>query len=93
MCQPPSELPSWVDTNLKRFYLMLVGKPELIAKVTEEVERYPRDNSILGIKLKNLGLHKDNGHAFKDECSRIKTVINRLKTAPEPTLPLFNNEQ
>jgi hypothetical protein len=65
MLKPSSDLPVWVNTNLKRFYLMLVGKPELIDKVAEEIERCPSDNSILGIRLKNLGLHRDNGLAFK----------------------------
>jgi hypothetical protein len=89
MREPPSELPAWVNTNLKRFYLMLVGKPELIAKVAEEIERCPSDNSILGIKLKNLGLYRDDGLAFKDECSRIKKVVGYLRQPPESTLPLF----
>jgi hypothetical protein len=89
MREPPSELPAWVDTNLKRFYLMLAGKPELIAKVAEEADRYPRDNVKLADSLVVLGIHKQDGTALDTgSMSKIRNVVSRLKTTPESPIPL-----
>jgi hypothetical protein len=80
--KPQSDsLPEWVEAGQKRFYLLLVGDSELLAKVAESIELHPTDNKALAKSLVSVGLHKANGTALDSaSISRIKKVVLNLNT-------------
>ncbi len=52
------------------------------------------NNTVLAESLVELGFHKQDGKPLgTDVMSRIKKVVKNLKTAPEPTLPLFKTNE
>jgi hypothetical protein len=80
--------PGWVTKDDRRFYSLLAGNSELLDKVADAIG-FSANNTELGASLAVLGIHKQDGTVFKDECSRIRKVVRELKTKPESTLPLF----
>jgi hypothetical protein len=78
--KPDSE-PDWVKPDNRRFYSLLVGNSQLIAKVTEAIALSPADNKALAESLARLGFHKQDGTPFNsDSVSRIKGVVKNLNT-------------
>ena len=84
------DVPDWVNSDNRRFYVKLVGNMELLDKVSEAIDSASGNNTVLAESLVVLGFHKQDGNALgSDSISRIRKVVSNLKTKPESTLPLF----
>jgi hypothetical protein len=82
--QKPEGEPDWVSNDNRRFYTKLMNDPDLLAKVTESIDRHPKDNADLARSLVSIGFQKTDGTALDSaSMSRIKKVASKLKT-PEP---------
>jgi hypothetical protein len=61
-----------------------MNDPDLLAKVTESIDRHPKDNADLARSVVSIGFQKTDGTALNSaSMSRIKKVASKLKT-PEP---------
>lgn len=79
--QKPEDEPDWVNNDNRRFYTKLINDPDLLAKVTESIDRHPKDNADLARSLVSIGLQKTDGTALESaSMSRIKKVVSQLKT-------------
>ena len=79
--QKPEDEPDWVNNDNRRFYTKLTTDPDLLAKVTESIDRHPKDNADLARSLVSIGLQKTDGTALESaSMSRIKKVVSQLKT-------------
>jgi hypothetical protein len=79
--QKPEDEPDWVNNDNRRFYTKLMNDPDLLAKVTESIDRHPKDNADLARSLVNIGFQKADGTALDSaSMSRIKKVASQLKT-------------
>jgi hypothetical protein len=79
--QKPEDEPDWVNNDNRRFYTKLINDPDLLAKVTESIDRHPKDNADLARSLVSIGFQKTDGTALDSAAmSRIKKVAIQLKT-------------
>jgi hypothetical protein len=79
--QKPEDEPDWVNNDNRRFYTKLTNNPDLLAKVTESIDRHPKDNADLARSLVSIGFQKADGTALDSaSMSRIKKVASQLKT-------------
>jgi hypothetical protein len=79
--QKPEDEPDWVNNDNRRFYTKLMNDPDLLAKVTESIDRHPKDNADLARSLVSIGFQKADGTALDSaSMSRIKKVASQLKT-------------
>jgi hypothetical protein len=79
--QKPEDEPDWVNNDNQRFYTKLINDPDLLAKVTESIDRHPKDNADLAQSLVSIGFQKTDGTALDSaSMSRIKKVASQLKT-------------
>ncbi|WP_309736749.1 hypothetical protein [Chamaesiphon sp. OTE_75_metabat_556] len=79
--QKPEAEPDWVNNDNRRFYTKLMNDPDLLAKVTESIDRHPKDNADLARSLVIIGFQKTDGTALDSaSMSRIKKVASQLKT-------------
>jgi|GEM_PF-6857592 len=79
--QKPEDEPDWVNNDNRRFYTKLINDPDLLAKVTESIDRHPKDNADLARSLVSIGFQKTDGTALESaSMSRIKKVVSQLKT-------------
>lgn len=62
--QKPEDEPDWVNNDNRRFYTKLINDPDLLAKVTESIDRHPKDNADLARSLVSIGLQKTDGTAL-----------------------------
>jgi hypothetical protein len=79
--QKPEDEPDWVNNDNQRFYTKLINDPDLLAKVTESIDRHPKDNADLARSLVSIGFQKADGTALDSaSMSRIKKVASQLQT-------------
>jgi hypothetical protein len=77
----PEGEPTWVNDDNRRYYRTLVDNSDLLAKVTDAIDRNPDSNTDLARSLVALGFHKQDGTPLgTSPTSRIKNVVKRLNT-------------
>jgi hypothetical protein len=77
----PEGEPTWVNDDNRRYYRTLIDNSELLAKVTDAIDRNPDSNTDLARSLVALGFHKQDGTPLgTSPTSRIKNVVKRLNT-------------
>jgi hypothetical protein len=77
----PEDEPTWVNDDNRRYYRKLIDNPELLAKVTDAIDRNPDSNIDLARSFVDLGFHKQDGTPLgTSPTSRIKSVVKHLNT-------------
>jgi hypothetical protein len=77
----PEGEPTWVNDDNRRYYRTLIDNSDLLAKVTNAIDRNPDSNTDLARSFVELGFHKQDGTPLgTSPTSRIKNVVKRLNT-------------